>query len=111
VPAARIDVSTTGVALRHFLNPKDPGAAEPRIGHTFAAQVKKGSAAKLLEVLRDRAESGRDRIDDLGKILKDPVDITQQGRQLAKLASYGAMLSTLPSELAGEWNIEEEEEA
>jgi hypothetical protein len=57
------------------------------------------AAAKLLEVLRDRAGSGEARVPDLGEFLRDPVDLSDKGRLLAKLASFGAMASTVPEGL------------
>lgn len=109
-PRGAVDVGTSHEALQRFLQSQDPGAAEARIGSAFAVRVKVGTAAKLLDELRDRAGHGEARIDDLGEFFERPVDITNQGRLLAKLASYGALLSTLPSKLEVEWNLQEEEE-
>jgi hypothetical protein len=78
------------------------------IGTTFAARVKDGRADRLLERLRDQAAHDEARIDDLSTMLTRPVDLTDKGRLLAKLASYGAVLSTLPSEAEDEWGLTEE---
>ncbi|MQA99152.1 MAG: hypothetical protein GEU78_02475 [Actinobacteria bacterium] len=87
--------------------PGDEGV-EVRIGMTFAARVKKGRAARLLDDLRQHAEHGEVRVEDLATILTRPVDLTDQGRLLAKLASYGAMLSTLPADVGERWRLEDE---
>jgi hypothetical protein len=89
---------------------RDPGA-EVRIGDTFAARVKKGTTSKLIDTLRRRAGHGEARIKDLGKLVERPVDLTDEGRLLAKLASYGAMLSTLPAHLEDEWRLTKEDDA
>jgi hypothetical protein len=78
------------------------------IGLTFAARVKDGRADRLLARLRDQAAHGEVRIDDPGTMLTRPVDLTDKGRLVAKLASYGAVLSTLPSEAEDEWGLTEE---
>jgi hypothetical protein len=112
-PRDPVDVGTSCDALVRFLETgehHDPEARGVRIGDTFTARVKRGTAAKLLDVLRDRAGHGEARIDDLGEFLERPVDLSDQGRQLAKLASFGAMLSTLPSHLEERWQLKKEEE-
>jgi hypothetical protein len=87
---------------------RDEEGVEVRIGMTFAARVKRGSTARVLDDLRQLAEHGEVRIEDLGTILTRPVDLTDEGRLLAKLASYGAMLSTLPAEVGERWRLGDE---
>jgi hypothetical protein len=86
----------------------DEEGVEVRIGMTFAARVKKGRAARVLDDLRQHAEHGEVRVEDLATILTGPVDLTEEGRLLAKLASYGAMLSTLPADVGERWRLEDE---
>jgi hypothetical protein len=105
--ASPIEVGTEGDALLEFLKTGshfDP-KAEVRIGSTFAARTRRGTAAKLLESLRDKAGHGEVRIRDLGAILKDPVDLTTKGRRLAQLASFGALLSTVPEKAQEKWQL------
>ena len=83
-------------------------AVDVRIGMTFGARVKQGLATRLLERLRHRAAHGQVRIDDLRTFLNRPVDLTDQGRLLAKLASYGAFSSTLPREVGERWRLTDE---
>lgn len=107
-----VEVGTSSDELLRFLGPragKEGDAPALRVGMTFAARTKEESAASLLERLRDRAGHGEVRIDYLGALLEDPVDLTTQGRLIAKLASYGAMLSTLPRRMEQEWNLDDEE--
>lgn len=110
-PRGSVEVGTSLAALKKFLETSehhDPKARKPRVGDTFTARVKKKTAAALLDALRDRAGHGEARIEDLGVLLKSPVDLTEQGRRLAKLASYGAMLSTLPARLEDDWRLTKE---
>ena len=104
-PEGSVEVGTSADALLQFLGTGKlfDAKTEVRIGFTFAARVRRGSAASLLAKLRDRAGHGEARIADLGEFLKDPVDLTEKGRLLAKLASFGAMASTVPEELAQKW--------
>ena len=116
-----VEVGTSRKALEEFLATAkkdrsgkrgDAGADAQsvpiRIGMTFGARVKRGRAASLLDRLDDHAAHGEARIDDLAKILTRPVDLTDKGRLLAKLAAYGAVLSTLPEHLGEKWRLEEE---
>jgi hypothetical protein len=112
-PGDPVEIGTPFSTLQRFLESSenhDRLAQGVRIGGTFTARVRKGTAAKLLEDLRDRADRGEARINDLGSLLERPLDLTRQGRQLAKLASFGATLSTLPAEVEERWKLEEEEE-
>ena len=112
-PGDPVEIGTPLSTLRRFLESSEHRhreARDVRIGSTFTARVSKGTAAELLEDLRDRAGRGEARVDDLGSLLERPLDLTKQGRLLAKLASFGAMLSTLPSEVEDRWRLEEEEE-
>jgi hypothetical protein len=108
-PAA--EVGTSRDKLLRFLGKdvSDDGAGL-RVGTTFAVRVREGRAASLLERLRDRAGHGEARIENLAAFFEDPVDLTSQGRLIAKLASYGAMLSTLPTHVEEQWNLAEEQE-
>jgi hypothetical protein len=122
-----IEVGTPLEALKRFLAPahrkgqasgtggngRRAGASEDqdsriRIGMTFAARVKGSNADPLLKRLRDQASHGEVRIDNLGTILTHPVDLTDKGRMLARLASYGAVMSTLPLKAEKEWGLTEE---
>jgi hypothetical protein len=58
-----------------------------------------------MDRLRERAGHGEVRIDDLGALLERPVDLTAQGRLIAKLAYYGAVLSTVPTHVAKRWKM------
>jgi hypothetical protein len=117
-----IEVGTSREALDRFLATEERGGGkkrrgtagkveqeegEPgvRIGMTFGARVKRGKADRMLKRLRDQAALGEVRIDDLKTILTRPVDLTEEGRLLAKLATYGAMLSTLPREVGKKWRL------
>jgi hypothetical protein len=106
-PKGAVDLGTTCEDLRRFLESGDHPTGEVRIGQSFAARVKGGTAAELVERLRAQSEQGQDTT-DLGELLRRPVDLTKQARMLARLASYGALLSTLPAELEGRWNLQEE---
>jgi hypothetical protein len=79
-----------------------------RIGKTFAARTKSSNAGPLLKRLRDHAAHGEVRIDKLNTIFTRPVDLTDKGRMLARLASYGAVLSKLPSEAEKKWRLTKE---
>jgi len=107
-PAA--EVGTSRDKLLRFLGKEasDDGAGV-RVGTTFAVRVREGRAASVLERLRDRAGHGEARIENLGTFCESPVDLTPQGRLIAKLASYSAMLSTLPTEVEKQWNLAEEQ--
>jgi hypothetical protein len=96
-----VEVGTSRKALLKFLATGEHIDPETgiRIGDTFTARTRKGTAAKLLDSLRARAGHGEVRVPDLGDLLKNPVDLSEQGRLLAKLASFGAMLSTVPEEV------------
>jgi hypothetical protein len=107
------EVGTSRAELRRFLRTQrgveDNATTRPiRIGTTFAARVRKGTAFSLLDELRRRAGHGEARIKDLDALLQDPVEITAQGRLIAKLACYSAVLSTLPSYCEEQWNLVEE---
>jgi len=105
-----IEIGTSRARLARFLRSESAGedsatTAPPRIGMTFAARVRDGSAASLIDRLRERAEHGEVRIDNLGALLEHPVDLTAQGRLIAKLAYYGAVLSTVPTDVAERWKM------
>jgi hypothetical protein len=104
-PRGSVEVGTSRTALRRFLETgehHDPKAPEPRIGDTFTARVQKRSAEELLELLRRRAGHGEARVKNLGTFLERPVELNDEGRLLAKLASFGAVLSTIPQKFATE---------
>jgi hypothetical protein len=104
-PEGAVEVGTSYEALLRFLKTGelfDP-ATDVQIGFTFAARVKRGTAASLLDKLRDRAGHGEARVSKLGEFLKDPVDLTEKGRLLAKLASFGAIASTVPDSTHRRW--------
>jgi hypothetical protein len=120
-----VEVGTSRPALESFLatesaghdasgrgrrpdSARDTEGVEVRIGMTFAARVKKGRTARVLDELRQHAAHGEVRVEDLGTILTRPVDLTDEGRLLAKLASYGAMLSTLPADVGERWRLGDE---
>jgi hypothetical protein len=129
-PDARgpIEVGTSRESLEKFLATEEPRRSsgtgptkkvpkseeeqkeemKVHIGMTFAARVKRGQAERLLERLRDHAAHGEVRIDDPSTILTRPVDLTDKGRLVAKLASYGAVLSTLPREAEDKWGLTKE---
>jgi hypothetical protein len=109
-PGGMVKVGTSRDGLRRFLRAKagkdlNGGAGAPRIGTTFAARVKRETASALLDALRDRAGHGDVRIEDLGRHFERPVNLTEHGRLIAKLAFYGAVLSTLPSQLEKQWTL------
>lgn len=106
-PQGAVDVGTSRVAVERFLHPEDPDAAV-RVGHTFAATVRCESAAQLVDALRGQAGHGDAPVDDLGDLFERPVLLTDAGRLLAKLATYGALLSTVPETVASAWKLEEE---
>jgi len=62
----------------------------------------------LSVALWGRAKAGDVRVDDLRTLLERPVDLTDHGRLLAKLAYYGAILPTVPEPLEQRWNLVEE---
>lgn len=105
-PMGAVDLGTRYKDLRGFLAFGNR-PSEPRIGQSFAARVKSGTAADVVERLRAQSEHGEDTT-DLGQLLERPVDLTKQARMLARLALYGALLSTLPAELENQWNLQEE---
>lgn len=130
-PGGPIDVGTSVESLQKFLATEDGGKrragrgdgkrtssgkaarsasapVEVRIGMTFGARSKRGDAAALLERLRAGAAKGQARVAELGTILTRPVDLTDQGRLLAKLASYGAFFSTLPNDVGKRWRLTDE---
>jgi hypothetical protein len=107
-PDGAVDVGTSVQALQVFLKPEDPESIEPRVGHTYAARAKERAAAALLDDLRRRAGHGEARLAHLDEFIVDPVDLTEHGRRLAKLACYGAMLSAVPSKTAKKWKMDEE---
>jgi hypothetical protein len=109
-PQPSIEIGTSRPQLLGFLgsrpDTKDGAATPPpRIGMTFAARVRDGTASSLMDRIRERAGHGEVRIDDLGALLQHPVDLTAQGRLLAKLAYYGAVLSTVPTHVAEHWKM------
>jgi hypothetical protein len=106
-----VEVGTSYETVRRFLQSENAPPQPPRIGTTFTARVKAGTAAKLLGEMRKRAGHGEVRVDDLGRFLERPVDLTEQGRLLAKLACYAAMLSTLPLPLEQRWDLVDDEES
>jgi hypothetical protein len=106
-PKGAVDLGTTRKQLRRFLGYRNRRSRELRVGQSFASRVKDGTAAELVEKLRRQSEHGQDTT-DLGQLLERPVDLTKQARMLARLASYGALLSTLPAELEDRWNLQEE---
>lgn len=106
-----VEVGTSHETVRRFLQSASASPRPTRIGTTFTARVKAGTAAELLDHLRDRAGHGEVRIDDLNEFLERPVDLTEQGRLLAKLACYAAMLSTLPLPLEKRWDLVDDEES
>lgn len=104
-----IQIGSSRAELVRFLRSESAGedarTAPPRIGLTFAARVRDGTASSLMDRLRERAGHGEVRIDDLGALLEHPVDLTVQGRLIAKLAYYGAVLSTVPTHVAERWKM------
>jgi hypothetical protein len=108
------EIGTSRAKLLRFLRSR-PGqkdaatTAPPRIGMTVAARVRDGTASSLIDRLRERAGQGEVRIDDLGALLENPVDLTAQGRLIAKLAYYGAVLSTVPTDVAEHWKMSGEQ--
>jgi hypothetical protein len=109
-----VEIGTSRARLRRFLRSRRGTSdaaptAPPRIGMTFAARVRNGTASSLMDRLRDRAGHGEVRIDDLGALLEDPVDLSVQGRLIAKLAYYGAVLSTVPTQVAERWKMSGEQ--
>jgi hypothetical protein len=104
-----IEIGSSRAQLLRFLrsgpNKDAATTAPPRIGMTFAARVRKGSASSLVDRLRERAGHGEVRIDNLGALLEPPVDLTAQGRLIAKLAYYGAVVSTVPTHVAKHWKM------
>ena len=103
-----VEVGTSKRAVEAFLATPKGERVDVRIGMTFAARVKRGKAASLLERLSDHAAHGEVRIEDLNKIVTRPVHLTERGRRLAKLATYGAVLSTLPAEVEDDWRLADE---
>ena len=116
-----VDVGTSVASLERFLETEESGRGrrrvsngsrsapvEVRIGMTFAARAKRGSAAALLDRLRDDAAHDQVRVADLRTIVTGPVDLTDQGRLLAKLAAYGAFFSTLPEHVGERWRLTDE---
>jgi hypothetical protein len=105
-----IEIGTSRAQLLRFLRPRPDNkdaapTAPPRIGMAFAARVREGTASSLMDQLRKRARHGDVRIDDIGAFLEHPVDLTAQGRLIAKLAYYGALLSTVPTHVAKHWKM------
>jgi len=109
-PQGAVDLGTTRDAFQGFLASGDLPTGDVGIGQSFAARVKTGTAAELLAKLRAPPEQRQDTT-ALSELLQRPVDLTKQARMLARLASYGALLSTLPAELEGRWGLHEELEA
>jgi hypothetical protein len=106
-PAHRKRLSSrTGNNGKKARGPKDQ--AKVRIGQTFAARVKGSNADRCLKRLSDDASHGQVRIDNLGTILTRPVDLTEKGKMLARLASYSAVLSKLPPEAEKKWRLTKE---
>jgi hypothetical protein len=100
-----VAVGSSYESVYRFLASSKAAPRPPGIGTTFAARVKEKTAREIAERLNERAGHGEVRVDDLGMYLERPVDLTEQGRLLAKLACYAAMLSTLPSALEEQWNL------
>jgi hypothetical protein len=120
-PAGPVDVGTSVASLQRFLateesrrgkrrasNGNGSARVEVRVGMTFAARPKRGSAAALLDRLRDDAAHDQVRVAELRAIVTRPVDLTDQGRLLAKLAAYGAFFSTLPKHVGERWRLTDE---
>lgn len=111
-PKGAVEVGTSLRALRHFLQGQVAGsgddASEPRIGTTFAARSRVARATDLLDKLRKRGTHGKVRVSNLGEFLERPVDLTIQGRRLARLAYYGAVMATMPSRLERHWRLGDE---
>ncbi|MGH2734418.1 MAG: hypothetical protein ACRDKZ_02465 [Actinomycetota bacterium] len=109
-PAGAVEVGTSLDALRRFLRAADAIGAGVRVGTTFGVRAEGASAAALIDELRGRSEHDEARVDDLASVFGRPIDLTRQGRLLAKLATYGAVLPSLPSSLEQRWNMQTEED-
>jgi hypothetical protein len=103
-----VAVGSSYESVYRFLASNNAAPRPPGIGTTFAARVKEKTAREIAERLKERAGHGEVRVHDLGMYLERPADLTEQGRLLAKLACYAAMLSTLPSAIEEQWNLVDE---
>lgn len=103
-PQGPVEISTTKKALQDLLRGAPTTQETPpeelvRVGATFGARVKEQDAAILLESLRERANRGDARVDEFVPLVEGPVDLTEKGREAAKLAHFGAMLPVVRKEV------------
>jgi hypothetical protein len=76
------------------------------VGLVFAARVKEGTAEGFLRKSTKHPDGAVAEQQNLAEWLERPCDLSKQARVVARLAYYGAMLSTLPKELESRWDIE-----
>jgi hypothetical protein len=106
-PEGPVEISTERKSLEGFLRAAptthETSLAERlRVGAAFGVRVKEQNAAVVLEALRRQADLGEARVNDLSEVFEDPVDLTEKGRLIARLAYYGAMLEPLEERAAGD---------
>jgi len=103
-PEGPVEISTRMKAAQNFLLAapiaRETSPAERlRVGASFAARVKGQNARSVLESLRERAGLGEARVDELSDLFENPVDLTEKGRLIARLAYYGAILPAVRKEV------------
>jgi hypothetical protein len=102
-----LEVATKTDPLRKFLRSGVfPRGATVRVGLVFAARLREGDAERFLKTSTKHPTSATAEYQDLAEWLERPCDLSKQARVVARLAYYGAMLSTLPKELESLWDIE-----
>jgi hypothetical protein len=99
-----VEIGTTRRSLREFLKTATaPIKSRLRVGFVFAARVRESTAQEFVLKAADVGDESASAFQDLGAWLERPTDLTKQARDVAKLAYYGALLSTLPEGVEERW--------
>ncbi len=107
MPRGSLEIASTREDVEGFVfGAKRRGRRAMTLGTVFAARVKKGTSAAFFRKWLDAAEEDLSQLKDLHKWFERPCDITEEAREVAKLAYYSAVMSTVPRKLGEKWKLD-----